>query len=187
MSAATTGPLLQLALKQIGADVPTSQTILRVAVKLAEAANTLPNMNGRAKLDLVLKTLRDVLAVPEVAARVPEEARAPLRLVIDTIVPEALTLVIEAGRGGYDLKKPSVGCLAKLCALACRRAAVHVGGDAAAALTAVATTVEAVAVTVEEKKPEVPADATVTAPADPPAPVPVENSPLEPTPAAEKI
>ena len=200
MSAAVAEPLLQLALKEIGTAVPSSQAILRVAVKLAEAANRLPNMKGRAKLDLVLKTLRDVLAVPEVAARIPEEARGPLTLVINTIVPEALTLVIEAGRGQFDLKKPSVGCLARLCALACRRAAVHVGGEAAAALTAAAATVDAVAVGIaEEKKPETvtepsaeetkppaPADATATAPANP-APVPAENSPLEPAPSAEKL
>jgi hypothetical protein len=194
-------PLLQLALKEIGTTVPSSQSVLRVAVKLAEAANRLPNMKGRAKLDLVLKTLRDVLAVPEVAARIPEEARAPLTLVVDTIVPDALTLVIEAGRGQFDLKKPSVGCLARLCGLACRRVAVRVGGEAGVALTAAAATVEAVAVGIaeekkpeaaaatEEKKPETPAPADATEPAQPapPAPVPAEKSPLEPAPSAEKL
>lgn len=196
--------LLQLALKQIGAETPTSQTILRVAVKLAEAANRLPNMAGRAKLDLVLKTLRDVLAVPEVAARIPEDARGPLKTVIDTIVPEALTLVIEAGRGQYDLKKPSVGCLARLCGLMCRRAGARVGGGVGEALVAAAAKVEEMApapaapplvavkvedvVGVAEEKPPAPADATVPSAAGvSPPPAPFEPRPEVPTPAVEKI
>jgi hypothetical protein len=189
--------LLEIALKQFGADAPTTQSVLRVSVILAEAVNKNKDLTGRAKMDLVLQTLRDVLAVPEVAARIPEDARGPLRVVVDTVVPEALSLIIEAGRGQYDLKKPSVGCLARLCGLTCRRAGAHVGGGVGAALTAVAVKVEeaggvsapvppVVAVVVAEEKP-VSADATVPAAAEvSPPPVPFEPRPEVPTPAVEK-
>lgn len=191
MAMAVTGEkLLQLALKQFGADVPTTQSVLRVSVTLAEAVNKAQGLNGRAKMDLVLKTLRDVLAVPDVAARIPEDAKGPLRVVVDTVVPETLTLVIEAGRGQYDLKKPSVGCLARLCGASCKRAGKKVGGDVGAVLTTVGEKVEAlapaeaVAVTVEV--PPVSAAGTGL-PAEPPAPVSPENHPLEPRPDGEKI
>jgi hypothetical protein len=170
---------LQLALKQFGADAPTTQSVLRVSVVLAEAANKIKGLTGRAKLDLVLQTLRGVLAMPEMSARIPEEARGPLRVVVDTVVPEALSLIIEAGRGQYDLKKPSVGCLAMLCGLTCRRAGARVGGGVGAALTAVAVKVEEIG--------GVPVDATVPSAVSVSAPpAPVESLPADPIPAVEK-
>jgi hypothetical protein len=190
--------LLQIALKQFGADAPTTHSILRVSVVLAEAVNKNKDLSGHAKMDLVVQTLRDVLVMPEVATRIPEEARGPLKVVVDTVVPEALSLIIEAGRGQYDLKKPSVGCLAKLCGLTCRRAGARVGGGVGAALTAVAAKVEevgdvappVVAVVIAEEKPApapVPVDATVPAAAGvSPPPVPFEPRPEVPTPAVEK-
>ena len=177
---ASPSALLQIALKQFNADVPTTQSILRVSVILAEAVNKNKDLSGRAKMDLVVQTLRDVLAVPEVAARIPEDARGPLKVVIDIVVPETLSLVIEAGRGQFDLKKPSVGCLARLCGLTCRRAGARVGGGVGAALTAVAVKVEEVTVAVAEEKPTVPADATISPPA------PFESHPIDPIPAVEK-
>ena len=171
--------LQQLALKQFGTDAPTTQSVLRVAVVLAEAANKIKGLNGRAKLDLVLKTLRDVLDMPEVAARIPVDARGPLKIVVDTVVPEALSLIIEAGRGQYDLKKPSVGCLAMLCGLTCRRAGARVGGNVGVALTAVAVKVEEVG--------GVPVDATVPVPvAESPPPAPVEPPQIDPISVVEK-
>lgn len=175
--------LLQIALKQFGADVPTTQSVLRVSVILAEAVNKNKDLGGRAKMDLVVQTLRDVLALPEVALRIPEDARGPLRIVIDIVVPEALSLVIEAGRGHFDLKKPSIGCLARLCGLTCRRAGAHVGGGVGAALTAVAVKVEEVGGVVAEAKPTAPAAATVPSS---PSPAPVEPRPIDPIPAVEK-
>jgi hypothetical protein len=201
-AASAVDPLLQIALRGFGADAPTTQTVLRVAVILAENVNKMPGLGGRAKLDLVLKTLRDVLAVPQVAERVPDDARIVLRNLIDTVVPDALSLVIEAGRGQFDLKKPSVGCLAKLCGMVCRRAGARIGGDAGAALVSAAAVVDAavvavgvtedkpvvtppvvaVAVAVPEDKPST--DATVAPPAE--SPEPVENHPVDPTPSDEK-
>lgn len=195
---ASAGDLLQVALRGFGADVPTTQSMLRVAVILAESVNKMPGLNGRAKMDLVLKTLRDVLAVPQVAARIPDDARIILRNLIDTVVPDALSLVIEAGRGQFDLKKPSVGCLAKLCGMMCRRAGAQIGGGAGAALVSVAATVEAAAVSVDvsgaEDKPSVSppvvavampsTDATPSPPV--PEPEPAENHPVDPTPSDEK-
>lgn len=171
--------LLKIALKELGADVPTTQSVLRIAVVLAEAANRLPRLAGREKLDLVLQTLRGVLATPAVRDRIPEEARAPLTLVIDTVVPETLALVIEAGRGRFDLKKPSVGCLAKLGALLCRSAAAVVTDpEAKRALVAAAdaTSVVAVAVAVAVDVSEAPAPA--------PAPPVVAVEMIEIAPAA---
>jgi hypothetical protein len=182
--------LLQIALRGFEADVPTTQSVLRVAVALAENVNGVPNMSGRAKMDLVLKTLRDVLAIPAVAARIPEDVKEPLRVVIDTVVPETLTLVIEAGRGRFDLKKPSVGCLAILCGRACKRAGSKVGGGVGAALTTVgekveglapAAPVDATAVTVEAS-----AAGTGLLPAQP-TPATPESHPLEPRSDGEKI
>lgn len=169
--------LLKIALRELGADVPTTQSVLRIAVVLAEAANRLPRLAGREKLDLVLQTLRGVLATPAVRDRIPEEARAPLTLVIDTVVPETLTLVIEAGRGRFDLKKPSLGCLAKLGALLCRSAAAVVTDpEAKRALVAAAdaTSVVAVAVAVDVSE----------APAPAPAPPVVAVETIEIAPAA---
>ena len=183
-----TDQLLQIALREFGADVPTTQTVLRVAVLLAEAANRLPNLHGREKLDLVLQTLRGVLATPAVRDRIPEEARAPLTLVIDTVVPETLTLVIEAGRGKFDLKKPSLGCLAKLGALLCRSAAAVVTDpeakkalSAAAATASAVATVDAIAVDVSA------AGVGLPAPAVAPVVAVVESAVPTPAPAPESV
>lgn len=175
--------LLKIALKELGADVPTTQSVLRIAVVLAEAANRLPRLAGREKLDLVLQTLRGVLATQAVRDRIPEEARAPLSLVIDTVVPETLTLVIEAGRGRFDLKKPSVGCLAKLGALLCRSAAAVVTDpEAKRALVAAAdaTSVVAVAVDVSEAPALLPAPPVVAVEMIEMAPVAAAPSSAEP-------
>ena len=42
---------------------------------------------------------------------------------IDSVIPETVTLVVEASRGSFDLKKPSVGCIARIAVALCRSAA----------------------------------------------------------------
>lgn len=182
--------LLKIALRELGADVPTTQSVLRIAVVLAEAANRLPRLAGREKLDLVLQTLRGVLATPAVRDRIPEEARAPLSLVVDTVVPETLTLVIEAGRGRFDLKKPSVGCLAKLGALLCRSAAAVVTdpeAKRALAAAADATSVIAVAVDVSEAPALLPAPPVVAVEMAPVAAATAAAAPSSAEPEKEKV
>lgn len=100
----------------IGADVPTTQTILRIAVTLAQDANRLPGLHGRERLELVLTALRETLRDQAVKKSIPPAALAVLMDVVNTVVPETITLVVSASRGEFNLKKPSVGCLLGLCA-----------------------------------------------------------------------
>jgi hypothetical protein len=87
---------------------------MRLGVQLAQEANRLPGLRGRERLELVLKMLRDLLK------ELPEETRKPLEVIVENVIPETVTLVVEASRGGFDLKKPSVGCVARLAVLLCR-------------------------------------------------------------------
>jgi hypothetical protein len=119
MSAA---PLVALALNEIGADVPTTQSLMRIAVVLATAVNKMAGLKGLAKQTLVLDALREVLATPMIANRMDDTAKAVLAEVVNNIIPQTLTLVVEAGRSGA-LKKPTVGCVASFCSFFCRSAA----------------------------------------------------------------
>lgn len=115
--------LIATGLSQIGTDVPTAQGLMRLAVTLAQDANKFQGIKGRDRLDLVLKALREVLTTTAITQKIPPEVLVGLREVINTIIPETITLVVEASRGGYDLKRPSVGCVASLLALFCKSAA----------------------------------------------------------------
>jgi hypothetical protein len=99
-----------------GAMPPSVQGLMRVGVALAQDVNRLPGLKGRERLELVQRILREALAAPSVKDRVPAEVVAA----IDTIIPEALTLVVSASRGEFSLKRPSVGCLVGVAALFCR-------------------------------------------------------------------
>ena len=128
---------VQLALSKIGADTPTTQTILRVGVDVAQAVNKSKDMKGAEKMALVQQTLRNVLEAPSVKEKLSADTTSQLNTVINDVIPPSITLVIEAGRGHYDFKKPSVSCAVGLLSMLCK-------GQAA---TAVAVPVPAAAPT----------------------------------------
>ena len=113
--------LLELASRELGA--PTVESVMRLSVKLAQAANGLQGLKGSEKLSLVLSTLRETLNDPLVKEKMGAEEHAKLIALVDTVIPETLALVIAAGRGEIDLRKPSLGCLARFASLFCRVAA----------------------------------------------------------------
>lgn len=115
--------LVQLALKELGADAPTTQSILRLAATLAQTINRWPGLSGKEKLEMVLKTLREVLEMEAIRGKLSAQEAAILRATVDTVVPETLTLLVAAGRGEIDLRKPTPGCAAALCGFLCRSGA----------------------------------------------------------------
>lgn len=121
--------LVAAALREFGTDTPTTQSVMRVAVSLAATVNRLPGLRGREKADLVLAALRQALNTSPLKERIPDATRAALLATVDTVVPETLNLVVAAGRGELDFRRPSVGCLAAIAAALCRSAAA-VSGDA---------------------------------------------------------
>jgi hypothetical protein len=114
--------LLELASRELGS--PTVESVLRLSVKLAQAANDLKGLSGADKMSLVLSTLRETLNDPLVKDKMGAEEHVKLIALVDTVIPETLTLVIAAGRGEIDLRKPSVGCLARFAPLFCRAVTV---------------------------------------------------------------
>lgn len=123
--------LLELASRELGA--PTVESVMRLSVKLAQAANGLQGLKGSEKLSLVLSTLRETLNDPLVKEKMGAEEHAKLIALVDTVIPETLALVIAAGRGEIDLRKPSLGCLARFASLFCRVATALTAPAAAAA------------------------------------------------------
>jgi hypothetical protein len=165
-AAALSTTLTQLALKELGADAPTTQSILRLSATLAAAVNRWPGLHGSQKAEAVLGALREVLELEAIRDKLSAEERAALRVVVDTVVPETLNLIVAAGRGEFDLRKPTPGCLAALAAALCRTgAAVAVAAapkseearQAAAILQTVAASSAAVAAATSEKEDPVPA------------------------------
>ena len=178
MSTSPTDALVKLALEKLGADTPTAQSLLRLAVVLAQDANKLPGLKGKDRLELVLSALRRVIEVPTVKEKIGPDAEKVLKDVIDNVVPETIALVVEASRGGFALKKPTVGCAASLAVLLCRltAASAPAGSEIAVAATAAAAVASTVATAAEEP---------VAVPADEPAAVPEPAVPV-PEPAAER-
>jgi hypothetical protein len=154
MPVASATPTMQslaaLALREMGADTVTTQSLMRIAVVLATAVNKAPGLKGVEKQKLVLDALREVLATVS-AEHLDADAKAILTNAIDNIIPQTLTLVVEAGRSGA-LKKPTAGCVSAFAALFCRAAAssmtaAHVGPPAVAqALDAAAMVADTVQV-----------------------------------------
>lgn len=188
MSVAATAPnpfspeaLAAKALEKLGASPPTADTILRLAAHLAELVNKAPGLRGPEKAALVQRVLRDVLAMPAVRAGLSDDAASALNTVIDTVVPTALTLIISAGRGEFDLSSPQAAA-ASVWSWCCRSvAAVAVPVAPKAADTVTAATVPAApapaAAAPEEVRPAVApapeaAPAASTAPTESSAPAP---------------
>ena len=174
--------LMKLALEKLGADTPTAQSLLRIAILLAQDANKLPGLKGKERLELVLSALREMLEVPTVKEKIGPDAEKALKDVIDTVVPETIALVVEASRGGFALKKPTVGCVASLAALLCRTVAASAPAGSEAASVAASAAAVASAVATEEPV------AAAPAPAPEPAPVAVADlelrEPSTPAPAS---
>ncbi len=93
------------ALEHLGADAPTTDSILRVAAQLAVFVNKAPGLHGREKSALVQQVLREVINMPAVRPKLSDEAVSALNVVIDTVLPTTLALIVSAGRGEFDLKK----------------------------------------------------------------------------------
>jgi hypothetical protein len=123
--------LVAIAVKQLGVDVPTAQNLLRIGVTLAQEVNKASALPGRAKLDLVVHALRGLLEEPTVRARLSPEVAATLQGIVRDVIPETISLVVDASRGAFQLKKPSVGCVARIAALFCRHVAASSHGDVA--------------------------------------------------------
>jgi len=107
--------LLELASRELGS--PTVESVLRLSVKLAQAANDLKGFSEADKMSLVLSTLRETLNDPLVKDKLGAEEHVKLIALVDTVIPETLTLCAEAAaaaRREIDLRKPSVGCFAPL-------------------------------------------------------------------------
>lgn len=133
--------LIATGVASVGATNPTAQSLMRLAVTLAQDANKFQGIKGRDRLDLVLKALREVLATAAINQRIPPDVLKGLREVIETVIPETITLVVDASRGSFDLKRPSVGCVASFAALFCKSAAAVTGSPALAQAAAVASAV----------------------------------------------
>lgn len=151
---------VQLALEKLGADTPTTQSILRISVDIAQAVNKSKDLKGAEKMALVQQTLRALLATPALKEKLSEDATTQINTVINDVVPPTITLVIEAGRGHYDFKKPSVSCFVGLLSLLCRKATA-------------------------EKPTAVPVPVPTPSPAPAPAPSPEVAATPAPVPASE--
>jgi hypothetical protein len=143
-------PLVEIALKELGAETLTTQTVLRLSATLAQTVARWPNLSGRQKGEMVVGALRELLGVEQIRGKLSMEEQAALRVVVDTVVPETLTLLVAAGRGEFDFRKPTPGCMAALAAALCRTgAAIAVaaapGNEAAAQAAGVLQTAAGVA------------------------------------------
>ena len=115
--------LVSLAIGQLGGDIPTAQNLMRIGVSLAQEVNKASALSGRAKLDLVVRALRGLLAEPVIRGRLTPEVAAALDGIVRDVIPETISLVVDASRGAFQLKKPTVGCVARILAILCRQAA----------------------------------------------------------------
>ena len=161
------------ALEKLGADVPTADTILRLAAHLAELVNKAPGLHGPEKAALVQRVLRDVLAMPAVRAGLSDDAASALNIVIETVVPTALTLIISAGRGEFDLSSPQKAA-ASVWSWCCTHGVAVAAAVAAPKKADTATVATVPAAASEEVRPEVPvaAPAASIAPTESSAPAP---------------
>lgn len=151
-------PLVDIALKELGADVPTTQTIMRLSATLAQAVSRWPGLKGSQKAEMVVGALRELLGVEQIRGKLSAEEQAALRVVVDTVVPETLTLLVAAGRGEFDFRKPTPGCMAALAAALCRTAAsvavvAAPGNEAAAQAAGALQTAAATAASVAAAEP----------------------------------
>jgi hypothetical protein len=113
--------LQQIAIAELSG-APTAQSFLRLAVRLATEINKEVSFKGGMKMAQVQGVLRMALEEPIVREKLSPELIVSLTAMIDTVIPEAITIAVQASRGEISLKKPTVGCVASLCGLFCRAA-----------------------------------------------------------------
>lgn len=147
------------ALAQLGTDVPTAQNLMRIAVALAQDVNKATHLSGREKLDHVMRALRGLLAEKAVTDRVSPAELVVLQNVVNDVIPETISLVVEASRGAFQLKKPSIGCVARVSALLCRQVAAHGPGGLASVAAQAAQMADKVADRSEKEVAEAKSDA----------------------------
>jgi hypothetical protein len=110
----TAEDLLQQAIQRFQLTGVNTQTLLRSATDLAQQVNQIHDLRGREKMEIVQQTLRDALQHPTIRQSVTPELYVILMNTIKHVIPEAITLIINAGRGEFNFKKPSVGCIFSL-------------------------------------------------------------------------
>ena len=164
-----TDVLVALALQQIGTASPDAQLVMRIAVNLAQEANKAAGLKGRERLDLVVRALRETLAMPAIKERMPEAAWVALTEVVEVVVPETLTLVVSASRGSFQLKKPSVGCVVQVLNTVLRIVSVFVPAVRPAVAPAAAVSAALVSAAAASVDPA-PAPAPSPAPSEPAVP-----------------
>jgi len=124
MALPSVAPLVDIALKELGTETLTTQSIVRLSATLAQAVARWPGLKGSQKAEMVVGALRELLGVEQSRGKLSAEEQVALRVVVDTVVPETLTLLVSAGRGEFDLRKSTPGCMAALAAALCRTGAV---------------------------------------------------------------
>ncbi len=110
----TAEDLLQQVIQRFQLTGVNTQTLLRSATDLAQQVNQFRDLKGREKMEIVQRTLRDALQHPTIRQAVTPELYVILMNTIKHVIPEAITLIINAGRGEFNFKKPSVGCIFSL-------------------------------------------------------------------------
>lgn len=91
-----------------------TQTLLRSATDLAQQVNQFRDLKGREKMEIVQDTLRDALQHPTIRQSITPALFEILMNTVKHVIPEAITLIINAGRGEFNFKKPSAGCISSL-------------------------------------------------------------------------
>jgi hypothetical protein len=135
---------------------------MRIGIALAQEVNKATALSGRAKLDLVVRVLRGLLAEPVIRGRLTPEVIATLEGVVQDVIPETISLVVDASRGAFQLKKPTVGCVARILALLFRQAAASVPGDVGKMAAQAAVLADVISVDREISKPEKEEETTLT-------------------------
>ena len=105
--------LLSLGKKALGDKVWGAETVLRVGVELATAVNSLKNVSGADKSELVCQTILKLLddgekAEKELSGVSTETGKTKIpwnecRTVVKNVLPTALHLVVKASRGEIQL------------------------------------------------------------------------------------
>jgi hypothetical protein len=111
---------------------------------LAAEANTMANLSGSQKKQLVLDVVKAVM-IESVGASTAEseEKLKQLQFVAENVLPASLDLAVAAARGKFDLKKTKRTCFAAF--LSCLPSLVSAAGGSSQQAQLVVRSVEAVA------------------------------------------
>jgi hypothetical protein len=111
---------LNLAKKSLGDRAWSADLVLRVGVDLAQSVNSLKNLSGKDKSELVCRTILKMLDDGEMAEKEHAEVSTgkattkipweECRNIAKTLLPLSLELVVKASRGEFSFEK-TVPCL----------------------------------------------------------------------------